>query len=151
VEAAFDVLDLNRPSSLIWAHTRGLSMAILRPGEVGERRWSTFSRSFEQTPTTRLLLFVLGPIELTPSLRRLLTRAIGDRQVAAIVDNVAGRELITALGWSGVSIESFPISGVREALGSLDPESEGESLEQCLDLAARLAGASLTQAMPTLR
>ncbi|MFO7564414.1 MAG: hypothetical protein R6X02_17340, partial [Enhygromyxa sp.] len=63
MEATFDVIDLNRPSALVWVHTRGLSIAILRVGEIGERRWSSFSQSFEQTPTNRLLLFVLGAVE----------------------------------------------------------------------------------------
>lgn len=143
VQAAFDVVDLNRPSSLIWTHTRSLSIAILRPGAIGERRWSAFLGSFEQTPTSRLLLFVLGAIDLGQVQRRMLTRAIGDRRVAALVEGVAGRELVTALSWSGVTIESFPISAVREAIGSLDPESEGEPIEQCLDLAARISSGAL--------
>lgn len=113
---------------------------MLRPGPVADPRWETFVRSFEQTSTARALLLVLGRVELTAIHRRALTRALGDRQSAAIVDSVGGHELITALTWSGVTIESFPLSHLREALGSLDPESEGESIEQCLDLAARLIG-----------
>ena len=138
VRTALETFDPERPSPLTWAHTQSLSMAIVRPGEVTKQRWDVFVRSFEHASTTRLLLFVLGTVDLAPGQRRMLTRAIGDRRVAAIVEGMIGRGLVTALGWSGVEIESFPISGVRDALGALDPESEGEPLEQCLDHAARL-------------
>ena len=97
-------------------------------------------RSFEQASTTCLLLLMLGNVELNAAHRRALARAIGDRRVAAIIDGVIGRELVTALNWAGVTVDGFPISRLREALGSLDPESEGEPIDLCLDLAARLIG-----------
>jgi len=103
-------------------------------------------RSFEQSSTERLLLLVLGPVEIGATHRRALTRAIGDRRVAAIVDRMVGRELVTALNWAGVMIESFPISHLREALGSLDPEADGEPIDLCIDLAARLIGLTATGA-----
>lgn len=143
--AAFDILDHERPSPLSWAHSSSVSIAILRQGEVSNERWSAFGRSFDRTPTSRMLLFVLGTVDLAPARRRSLTKAVGERHVAAIVDTVVGRGMVTALSWSGVTVESFPISRIREALAALDPESEGESVEQCLDLAARLLeGADLS-------
>jgi hypothetical protein len=136
--AAFDILDHNRPSPLSWAHSRSLSIAILRRGELDSERWAAFARSFRTAPTERLLLFVLGAVDLGAAQRRRLTEAIDERHVAAIVDSVVGRGMVTSLAWAGVAIESYPISRIREALATLDPESEGESVEQCLDLAARL-------------
>jgi len=138
VRPAVEFSDRERPSPLTWAHTQSLSIVILRPGEIARPRWDGFVRSFEQSVTTRLLLFVLGAVDVAPNQRRALTRAIGERRVAAVVDSMVGRGLVTALGWSGVSIESFPISAVREAIGALDPESDGEPIELCLDRAVRL-------------
>ena len=131
---------------LTWAHSQSLSIALLRPGQVSDQCWKDFARSFERVSTTRLLLLVLGPVDLPAGYRRALTRSIGDRRVAALVDGMVGRELVTALNWAGVTIESFPISHLREALGSLDPEAEGEPIELCLDLAARLIGLTATGA-----
>lgn len=142
VSGSLDVLDHDRPSPLTWAHSFGLSVAILRQGEIGAERWTSFMGSFEQSGTSRLLLLVLGPVDLAPVRRRALAHAIAERHVAAIVDTVLGRGMITALGWSGVSIEIFPLSCMRAALASLDPESDGETIEQCLDLAARLIEAT---------
>lgn len=103
-------------------------------------------RSFEQSATERLLLLVIGRVEIAANHRRALTRAIGERRVAAMVDGMSGRELVTALNWAGVAIESFPISHLREALGSLDPEADGEPIDLCIDLAARLIGLTATGA-----
>ncbi len=141
----FDILDHDRPSPLSWGHSSSLSIAIVRQGEIPGERWASFERSFGQIPTGRMLLFVLGSVDLAPPHRRSLTRAIAERNVAAIVDSMVGRGMITSLSWSGVTVENFPISRIREALAALDPESEGESIEECLDFAARLIdGAELS-------
>jgi len=143
--ASFDFLDHNNPSPLTWAHSTGLSVAILRQGEVAELRWRTFERSFQEAGTARLLLLVLGAVDLAPGRRRALTQAIGERSVAAIVDSVVGRGMVTALSWAGVSVESFPTSRIRDAISALRPESGGESVDQCLDVAVRLIeGTDLT-------
>lgn len=137
-ETVYEVGDENRPSPLTWAHSQSLSIVILRPGAIAEPRWAAFVRSFEQAKTSRLLLLVVGDVDLAWAHRRALTQAIGERRVAAVVEGAVGRELLTALEWAGVELERFPSSRIREALASLDPESEGEPIEQCLDLAARL-------------
>jgi hypothetical protein len=98
--------------------------------------------TFVSASKARLLLFVFGAVDLAPQRRRALTQAIGERRVAAVVDSVIGRGMIVALGWSGISIHSYPVSRIRDAIASLDPEIEGESVDQCLDLAARLLAAS---------
>jgi hypothetical protein len=140
MRAPIEAAQRDRPSPLTWAHSQSVSIVLLRPGQVPEGRWEAFIRSFEQASTTRLLLLVLGGVELQATQRRALARSIGDRRVAAVVDAIVGRELVTALNWAGVSVESFPIARLREALGSLDPESDGEPIDLCLDLAARLIG-----------
>lgn len=139
-------VDPSAPNPLTWAHSRSLSIALLRPGQVSDHRWDSFVRSFEQSATERLLLLVIGRVEIAANHRRALTRAIGERRVAAMVDGMSGRELVTALNWAGVAIESFPISHLREALGSLDPEADGEPIDLCIDLAARLIGLTATGA-----
>lgn len=131
---------------LTWAHSQSLSIALLRPGKLSEQSWHDFVRSLERASTSRLLLLVIGAVEISAAHRRALTRAIGDRRVAAVIDGAIGRELVTALNWAGVTIESFPSSRLREALGSLDPEAEGEPIDLCLDLAARLIGLTATGA-----
>ncbi len=136
--AAFDLLHRDRPSLLSWAHARSVSIVLLRAGPLEHERWLEFERSFAEARSSRLLLLLLGAVDLPAGRRRALVHAIGDRKVAAIVDTAMGRGMITSLGWSGITIESFPSSSIREALASLDPEAEGESIEQCLDSAARL-------------
>jgi hypothetical protein len=136
--ASFDTLHHDRPSPLTWVHSLGLSVVILRQGEVANERWASFEGCFKRAGTSRLLLLLLGAVDLAPARRRALTHAIGEREVAAIVDSVVGRGMVTALNWSGISVESFPTSRIRDAIAALEPESGGESVEQCLDLAARL-------------
>jgi hypothetical protein len=105
--------------NMTWCVLRNLMLVHTHPGPVESERFSECLREIKARRITHLLSVAKGVAEINSVQRKAASEAVAGLHIVAIVDNALTRGFITALGWLGVNIKSYPPDELDFALARL--------------------------------
>ena len=139
--------ELNVPkngwSNLTWAISGGLLISFGQTGSVPTERWSEFISALDSGKLTHILSMSSGDFQIDSLQRKTAADIVKARKFrcAVVVDSVITRGVLTALGWIGVQLKSFPPSQTRDALEYL--AVPGRSVDDLMETITRLRESSM--------
>jgi hypothetical protein len=120
--------------NMTWCVLRNLMLIHTHPGPVESERFSECLREIKARKITHLLSVAKGAAEIDSVQRKAASEAVAGLQIVAIMDNALTRGFITALGWLGVNIKSYPPDQLDRAIARLDiPGLTGREIQAALD------------------
>src|SRR6185503_2574986 len=121
-----------------WAVVHDLLISVTSAGTVRDEDWQAFVQALLTEPITKYLATSLGKADVTSVQRKQAADILRSRNIrmAVVTNDTFVRGLVTAVGWLGANVQSFPWTDTTTALQYL--AVTGKMAERSLATLAKL-------------